>query len=262
MTELHVSANTPSPLWNKVPAITAAFWGIKILATTVGETAADFLNVDLGFGLLGTSGVCAALLAGMLALQVSRDRYVPAIYWPTVVLVSIAGTLFTDYLVDGLGVSLVHATIGFAAALAAVFAGWWASERTLSIHSIFTRRREGFYWLAILTTFALGTAAGDLAAEGLSLGYATSAAVFGGLIALTGLGWKGLGLNGIAAFWTAYVLTRPLGASLGDLLAQPAKDGGLGFGATHTTEIFAAAIVVLVGWLAVSRIDLEPGRRA
>lgn len=247
-------------IWNKVPAVTAAFWIIKVLATTVGETAADFLNVDMGFGLPGTAAVTAAILAGLLWVQMTRDRYAAAIYWPTVVLVSIAGTLLTDWLVDDMGVSLVACAAGFGAALAATFLAWWKAEGTLSIHSIVSARREGFYWLAILSTFALGTAAGDLAAEGLSLGFATSAAIFGGLIALTGLAYRAFGLNGIAAFWIAYVLTRPLGASLGDLLSQPVADGGLGLGATSTTGLFLAAIFALVGWLAVTRIDLEPGR--
>ncbi len=249
-------------IWNKVPAVTAFFWIIKILATTVGETAADFLNEDLGLGLLGTSAATAAVLAVLLWVQVSRDRYVAGIYWPVVVLISVAGTLVTDYLVDDLGVGLGVATAGFGAALAAMFGAWQAAEGTLSIHSIVTVRRELFYWAVILLTFALGTAAGDLLAEGLSLGFATSGAVFGALIALTALAWRAFGLNGVAAFWIAYVLTRPLGASLGDLLSQPASDGGLGFGATSTTEVFLAAIVALVAWLAITRVDLERGRPA
>ena len=152
------------PLFNKVPEVTLFFWIINIMATTVGETAADFLNVNLKLGLTGTSFVMGSILIAFLIWQVRAKKYIPSIYWITVVLLSVFGTLLTDNLVDNLGVSLQTCTAVFGGALMATFVAWYASEKTLSIHSIYTARRELFYWAAILFTFALGTAAGDLAA--------------------------------------------------------------------------------------------------
>src|SRR5258706_3518497 len=169
---------------NKVPEVTIYFWVIKVLATTVGETAADFLSTTLNLGLTGTSFVMGALFALALAIQVVRKSYVPWIYWLTVVLISVVGTLITDNLVDNLGIGLEATTIAFGIALAVVFAVWYAVERTLSIHTIVTTRRELFYWAAILFTFALGTAGGDLASEGLGLGYGQAAFIFAALIAV------------------------------------------------------------------------------
>ncbi len=240
---------------SKVPEVTLYFWIIKILATTVGETAADFLNVNLHFGLTGTSIAMSVLLAIALVRQILYGRYVPWSYWLTVVLISVVGTLITDNLVDNLGVSLQTTTVGFALALAATFALWHASEHTLSIHSIYTLRRELFYWAAILFTFALGTAAGDLAAEGLALGYGQSLLIFGGMIALTTGAYYLLNANAVLCFWIAYVLTRPLGASLGDLLSQPAKLGGLDLGTVVTSAVFLGAIVTLVIFLSITRKD-------
>ena len=243
---------------NKVPAVTIFFWVIKILATTVGETAADFLNVNLKLGLGGTSLVMGVLLLIALAVQLRARKYVPWIYWVCVVLISVVGTLITDNLVDNLGVTLKTATAVFAGSLAAVFAAWYASEKTLSIHTIYTTRRELFYWFAILFTFALGTAAGDLTAEGLGLGYANSALLFGGAIAVVALAHLVLKMNAVTAFWIAYILTRPLGASLGDLLSQPASNGGLGWGTVGTSGIFLTTILVLVVYLTVKRVDTLP----
>ena len=240
---------------SKVPEVTLYFWVIKIMATTVGETAADFLNGKLHLGLTGTTLTMTVLLAVVLVLQFRAPRYVPPIYWLAVVLISIVGTLITDNLVDNFGVPLQTTTILFAIALAATFAVWYASERTLSIHSIYTPKREAFYWLAILFTFALGTAAGDLLAEGLSLGYWRSGLLFAGFIGLVALAWKYLDLNPILAFWAAYVVTRPLGASIGDFLTQSAKDGGLGLGPFRTTTIFLVTILALVAYLTRSRRD-------
>lgn len=231
---------------NKVPEVTLYFWIIKIMATTVGETAADFLSVKLGFGLSGTSYVMGALLLLALAWQLRTRRYVPSIYWVTVVLISVVGTLITDNLVDNFGVPLKVTTIVFALALIATFAAWYASEKTLSIHTIHTTRRELFYWAAILFTFALGTAAGDLTAEGLGVGYAYSAVMFGGMIGLVTLAFYFLRMDAILAFWIAYVLTRPLGASLGDLLSQPTAIGGLGLGTVVTSALFLTTILALV----------------
>src|SRR5438552_1127008 len=168
---------------NKVPEVTLYFWVIKVLCTTVGETAADSLNTGLHLGLTGTTCVMGVLLAVALFFQVRVKKYVPGIYWLTVVLISVVGTLITDNLTDNLGISLVTTTIVFGIALAITFVAWYAKEKTLSIHSIVTTRREAFYWLAILFTFALGTAAGDLTAERFGIGYSVSALLFGGLIA-------------------------------------------------------------------------------
>lgn len=231
---------------SKVPEVTLAFWVVKVLATTVGETAADGLDSALGLGLTGTALVMSALLVAALGVQLTCRSYVPAVYWVVVVLVSVVGTLVTDQLVDGLGVSLRTTTAGFAVALAAVFAAWWASERTLSIHTVTSGRREAWYWLAILVTFALGTAAGDLLAEGLHLGYAVSAVLFAACLAAVWVAHARLGLGAVLAFWTAYVLTRPLGASLGDLLSQERSAGGLGLGTTLTSAAFLLVIVAVV----------------
>lgn len=238
---------------NKVPEVTAWFWIIKVLATTVGETVADYLNTTLGLGLTGTSLVMGSLLAVALGFQFRSRRYVPAVYWLSVVLISVVGTLITDNLTDNLGISLVTTTIVFAVALAATFAGWFLSERTLSIHTIHTSRREGFYWLTILFTFALGTAAGDLVAERLALGYALSAVVFAALIGAVAVTHVASGANAVLTFWIAYVLTRPLGASLGDLLSQPRDTGGLGLGTTLTSALFLLAILATVTHLSRTR---------
>ncbi len=240
---------------NKVPEVTIFFWIIKVLATTVGETAADYLNVDLGLGLTNTMIFMTVLLVVALVLQFRARRYVPWIYWLSVVLISIVGTLITDYLTDERGVALQATTTVFSVALAVTFAVWYASERTLSIHSITTTRRESFYWLAILFTFALGTAAGDLIAETFNLGYWKSALLFVSLIALVAAAYYWLHVNEVVAFWIAYILTRPLGASLGDYLSQPIAGGGLGLGTTATSFLFLAAILAVVAYLAVSHRD-------
>jgi uncharacterized membrane-anchored protein len=241
---------------NKVPEVTLYFWIIKILCTTVGETAADYLNVDLKLGLNGTTYIMGSLLLVVLFFQFRARKYVPGLYWLAVVLISIVGTLITDNLVDNLGVTLVTTTIVFGIALAITFAVWYASERTLSIHTIFTTRREAYYWSAILFTFALGTAAGDLAAERLALGYWKSALVFGAAIGIVTVAHYGLRLNAVLAFWIAYILTRPLGASIGDYLSQPTDSGGLGLGTTGTSAIFLTTILVLVVYLTVTRRDV------
>lgn len=240
---------------NKVPEVTAYFWIIKILCTTVGETAADFLNVNLGFGLTNTTYVMGALLAVVLGAQFRLKRYVPSVYWLAVVLISVVGTLITDNLTDNLGVSLVTSTIAFAGALAATFAAWYAKEGTLSIHTIVTARREAFYWLTVLFTFALGTAAGDLVAEKVNLGYLNSGLIFGGAIALIYAAHRKLNLGAITAFWLAYILTRPLGASIGDWLSQAKVDGGLGLGTTATSALFLSLIASVVVFLTRTRRD-------
>jgi uncharacterized membrane-anchored protein len=240
---------------NKVPEVTLYFWIIKVLCTTVGETASDYLASNVGLGLTKTTYITSALLLAALVAQFRLRRYVPPIYWLGIVLISVVGTQITDSLTDLHGVSLVTTTIVFSIALAAVFLAWFLSERTLSIHTIVTTRRETFYWLTVLFTFALGTAAGDLAAERLALGYSLSAVMFAGVIGLVTLAHRRFGLGPITAFWLAYILTRPLGASLGDFLSQPRASGGLGLGTTVTSMIFLGAILVVVSYLTVTRRD-------
>jgi uncharacterized membrane-anchored protein len=243
---------------NKVPEVTIFFWIIKILPTTVGETAADNLATNLGLGLTGTTWVMSVVLVVVLFCQFRLPRYVPLVYWLAVVLLSIVGTLITDNLTDKYNVALSTTTTVFAITLSVVFIAWYLSERTLSIHTIYTTRREGFYWLAILFTFAFGTAAGDYLAETLNIGYWKSALLFGGAIAVITFAWRYLQLNAVLAFWLAYILTRPLGASLGDYLSQPKTDGGLGLGTNTTTFLFLAAILTVVVYLTVSKRDQSP----
>ena len=240
---------------NKVPEVTLYFWIIKILCTTVGETAADFLNVRLNLGLTVMTFIMSGVLAVALLFQFRYRRYVPGIYWLAVVLISIVGTLITDNLTDNFGVPLATTTIIFSIVLAVVFAAWYASERTLSIHTIVTTRREAFYWLTVLFTFALGTAAGDLTAERLAVGYWKSALLFGGLIGIVTFLHLKLKLNAVLAFWVAYILTRPLGASIGDYLSQPRANGGLGLGTTVTSVIFLLTILAVIVYLTVTKLD-------
>jgi uncharacterized membrane-anchored protein len=244
---------------NKVPEVTLFFWIIKIMCTTVGETAADYLNDNLGFGLTNTTYVSGALLAILLLVQFRLRRYVPAVYWAVVVVISVFGTLITDNMTDGHNVPLTTSTPIFAVILAIVFAVWYGVERTLSIHTIVTTRREAFYWLAILFTFSLGTAAGDLVAEKFSLGYGPSIAIWGGAIALITAAHYARLLGPVLAFWAAYVLTRPLGASIGDFMSQhDHKYGGLGLGTTGTSYIFLGCILALVVFLSVTKRDQTP----
>jgi uncharacterized membrane-anchored protein len=240
---------------NKVPEITLYFWVIKILATTVGETAADYLNSTLGLGLTGTTFVMSGFLIVALIVQFSLKVYVPFVYWLSVVLISVVGTLFSDNLVDNYGIGLPTTTAAFAIALAIVFGVWYWSERTLSIHSIVTTKREAFYWLAVLFTFALGTSAGDLTAEKLAVGYWQSAVFFAALIAATFIAHVRFNANAILTFWIAYILTRPLGASIGDYLSQPSDVGGLALGTTVTSIMFLVVILVVVVYLSITKAD-------
>ena len=231
--------------FNKVPEITLAFWVIKLLSTTVGETAADYLAVDAGLGQGVTRAIMGVLLAVALFIQMRSDRCRPAVYWCAVLLISIVGTQITDALTDGLGISLYVSTAVFAVLLLLTFSLWYLSEKTLSIRSIDTPRREAFYWLAILCTFALGTAAGDLATEALGLGFQVGVGVFSALMALTAVSYR-LGANHVLTFWVAYILTRPLGAAMGDWLSQAHEYGGLGWGAMWTSVAFLSGIAALV----------------
>jgi uncharacterized membrane-anchored protein len=244
---------TPLAPLNRVPKVTLDFWLIKLMAVTVGETAADYLAVNLGFGLTATSLFMTAILAVALVLQFAQKRYVPWAYWVAVVLISIVGTLITDNLVDNFGVQLETTTIWFSIALIVTFVVWYAYEGTLSIHTIFTTRREVFYWLAILFTFSLGTAAGDLVAETFDMGYLTTGLIFGTAIAVITLAYYLLKLDGILAFWLAYILTRPLGASFGDLLSQPVEYGGLGFGTIVTSLLFLGTIAAIILYMTITK---------
>ena len=261
MTTATTAAPTPPrslgrQMLNKVPEITLWFWIIKILCTTVGETVSDYLSDTVGWGLTNTTYVTAAVLIAVLGVQFGLRRYVPLVYWTAVVLISVVGTQITDNLVDNHGVPLRTTTIIFSIALAVTFAAWYAVERTLSIHTIFTTRREAFYWLTILFTFALGTAAGDYLAETLAIGYWKSALLFGGAIAVIALAHFRFGLNAVFAFWAAYVLTRPLGASIGDYLSQPTADGGRGWGTTVTSVVFLVTILAVVVYLSITKRDV------
>ncbi|MFD1797371.1 hypothetical protein FQV27_10420 [Paracoccus aurantiacus] len=263
MSQLDTAPTPPlSGAFNKVPEVTAFFWIIKIMATTVGETGADFLIFNMKLGLPMTSVLMSIVLIAILVAQFRADRYRAWIYWPTVTMISVVGTLITDSLVDTYGVPLEVTTAVFAVLLTATFAIWYAREKTLSIHAIDTPSREGFYWLAILFTFALGTAAGDLMAERIGLGYLPSTAVFAAGILLIFALWRSGHLGAVTAFWIAYILTRPLGASFGDFLSQPVANGGLGLGTTVTSIAFLAIILGLVGYLGLSKVDLEQSRRA
>lgn len=238
---------------NRVPEVTIYFWIIKVLATTVGETAADFLSTTLNLGLSNASYIMSGVLVIALLNQFKLKRYVPASFWFVVVLISIVGTLITDKLVDELGVSLVTTTIIFSVSLLVVFALWYSNEKTLAMHSINTAKRELFYWVAVLFTFALGTATGDLLAEALGLGYAEAGLIFGASIAIIVIGYYYFRMNAVLAFWLAYILTRPLGASMGDLLSQSTKNGGFGFGTVGTSMLFLSIIVSLVIYLSLKQ---------
>ena len=246
-----LNRNTMKQLLIKVPQVTLFFWVIKIMATTVGETAADYLSETFKLGLTTISYIMGGLLLLLLIIQFRTKKYTPAIYWAVVVFISVVGTLISDNLVENLGVSLVTSIIIFGSALTLIFICWYASEKTLSVHSINTTKRELFYWAAILFTFSLGTSAGDFVAESTGLGYAYAAFMFAGIITLTFLAYYYLKLNTIWAFWIAYILTRPLGASLGDLLSQPVSEGGIGLGTTVTSIIFLVIILGLVIYLTI-----------
>jgi uncharacterized membrane-anchored protein len=244
----HLATIRVLQMLNKVPEVTLVFWIIKIMSTTVGETGADYLAVHVGLGTSMTGAIMLCVLAAAMTVQLRARCYVPWIYWLTVVLVSVVGTQITDALTDKLDISLYTSTVGFAVALAMTFAVWYGTERTLSINTIVTTRRELFYWAAILFTFALGTAAGDLATEAVGLGFNLGVVVFGALIAAIAAAYH-FRANAVLTFWLAYILTRPLGASLGDLLSQSRTYGGLGLGTIYTSLAFLTVIVALVAWL-------------
>ncbi|MDF3300764.1 COG4705 family protein [Streptomyces tropicalis] len=248
--------------WNKVPEVTVRFWLIKVLCTTVGGTCADLLDERAGLGLTGVSLLMSAPLAVVLVVQFRSKGHRPGVYWLAVALISVVGTLVSDDLTDSMGVAPEATTTVFAIALVIVFALWYRTERTLSIHHIDTTRREAFYWPAVLFTFALGTSAGDLVAERTGLGHWVSAVLSAAAIAAIALARFSLDLNAVWSFWLAYVLTRPLGASVGDYLSQPAGDGGLGLGTVVTSALFLAVVLALVVHLSVTRKDVTEPEQA
>src|ERR1700759_3727893 len=255
MTTQRIRPTTRVTMLNKVPEVTVWFWIIKILCTTVGESFADWINVGLGNGLNATAAIFTIVLCIVLVVQLLLNRYVPAVYWLTVVVLSVAGTLYTDILTDRLAGPLAVSTSVFAVLLAVVFAGWDARERTLPIHSIVTTPRELFYWLAVLVTFALGTAVGDWTLVLTGWGPGVSVLLPAGLILAIVVGWR-LGANAVLSFWLAYILTRPLGANLGDWFASSSADRGLGLGYGITSAIFLATILAAVVYLTLSRSDV------
>ena len=239
---------------NKVPEVTVFFWVIKVLCTTVGESFADYINETLGFGLTNTTVVFSAALIAVLIAQFRLRRYVPGVYWLAVVLISVVGTLLTDILTDSAGVELWVSTLVFAVLLAVVFGVWYAREQTLSIHTIVTTPRESFYWLTVLVTFALGTAAGDYTLELTGAGPGPSVLLPAGLIAAVFIAWK-LGAGPVLSFWLAYILTRPLGANIGDYLGSSHDDGGLGLGTLGTSVLFLSTILLVVIYLTKTHVD-------
>jgi uncharacterized membrane-anchored protein len=245
----------PAHLIAKVPPVTVLFWIIKVLTTGMGETASDFLarTIDPPIAV----AAAAAVLAVALTVQLRARHYRANVYWFAVVMVSVFGTMAADVLHVGLGIPYTISTTGFAIALAVVLAAWYLSERTLSIHTVTRGRPELFYWATVLATFALGTAAGDLTATTLGWGYLLSGLVFAAAIGVPALAFRARRLNAIAAFWTAYVITRPLGASFADWMGVPVARGGLGWGTGPVTALWAAAIVALV---AVNRSGRPPVR--
>ena len=242
-----------------MPEVTALFWVIKVLTTGMGETTSDYLVHRIAPAAAVLIGAFAFSVA--LAWQFRERRYRAGIYWLAVVMVSVFGTMAADVLHIGLGIPYVVSTTCFSVTLAAVFATWLAKERTLSIHSIYTPRRELFYWAAVLTTFALGTAAGDMTAMTLGLGYFASGVLFAALIAVPAIGHWRFGMNPILAFWFAYILTRPLGASFADWLALPPSRGGVGWGTGPVSLALAGLIACLVAYLAATRRDVEESHR-
>lgn len=242
----------------KVPAITLFFWIIKVLSTTVGETLADYLNSTLGLGDNGTIIVMTAVLAILLAAQLLLTKYVPSVYWATIVAVSTVGTLITDNMHTNFGWQNWQLTILFGVVLIAVFAIWWAQEKTLSIKTINTRKREGYYWVAVLATFAMGTAAGDIFLDDLGFPLLESTFIFLAVIAVIAALWRIKVLGQVFGFWTIYILTRPLGASFGDYLSLSKDEApdALDLGAQNVTLVFLGLIVALVVYLSITKRDV------
>jgi uncharacterized membrane-anchored protein len=239
----------------KVPRVTVYFWIIKILTTAMGESTSDYLvhRFNPYFAVIG--GFFAFVIA--MAIQFSVRRYIPWVYWLAVVMVAVFGTMAADVVHIEFGVPYIVSTLLFAVTLTVVFTAWYRSERTLSIHSIYTRRREVFYWAAVLATFAMGTAAGDLAAYTAKLGFLSAGVFFAVVFAIPGLAYRFFNLNRIFAFWFAYVMTRPLGASFADWMGKSHTARGLNYGDGPVTLVLAILIVALVSYLSISEVDRQ-----
>jgi uncharacterized membrane-anchored protein len=244
---------------SKVPEITAWFWIAKVASTGMGEALADWLYFK--YGTVPTAAVGAILLTGALMLQFGSPRYNTWIYWLAVVAVSVTGTMAADGLHIIVRLPYTQTTAVYAVVLAAIFLMWYASERTLSIHSITSLRREAFYWAAVMATFALGTALGDLTAYTMKIGFFSSALVFLVLIAIPALAYRWFGMNAVLAFWFAYTVTRPLGASIADWLGVPASVGGLAWGRGVVALVLTVPILIAVAYMAVTHVDVarRPG---
>ena len=242
----------------KVPQIAVIFWVIKLLTTALGESAADYSVVAINPYIAVVGGFVILVVA--LIFQFRAKRYQPVTYWFTVAMVAVFGTMAADVLHVQFGVSYLASTVFFALVMLGMFALWYRTEKTLSIHSIHTRRRETFYWLTIMATFALGTAAGDMTAMTLRLGYLTSIFVFAVLIAIPAAAYWLFKANAIVTFWCAYIITRPLGASIADWLGKPASIGGLGIGDGAVTLALTITLIIAVGYVALTHTDSQ--RRA
>jgi uncharacterized membrane-anchored protein len=249
----------PAPLAAKVPEIIALFWVVKILTTAGGEATSDYLKT---WGNLGGGGTEIVLFLIAIVLQFATRRYRALAYWFLAYAIATAGTGISDFLHLDVHIPYAGTTILWAVILIAVFVTWQRREGTLSIHSITTQRREGFYWATVFATFALGTALGDFTATSLNLGYLASGILFGVIILIPAVAWWKFRLNAIAAFWFAYVLTRPLGASFADYISRPRNLSGIGFGDGPTALVFAAIVAILVTYLAIARPDIQHLARA
>jgi uncharacterized membrane-anchored protein len=250
-------ARAALPLAIKVPEITLIFWVLKLLTTGMGEAMSDFMGQQ-SVPIAGAIGILGLWFA--LRLQFRTPEYRAPVYWFAVMMVAVFGTMAADGIRDGAGISYSVTTPLFAVIVAAIFVAWWRSEGTLSIHSITTRRREAFYWAAVLATFALGTAAGDLTAYSLGLGFWESAVLFAVVFAIPAVGWWRFDLNPIVAFWAAYIVTRPLGASFADGFSK-SRGGGLGWGDGTVSAIALVIFIGLVTWVAVTKRDVQERRR-
>ncbi|HVA97977.1 MAG TPA: hypothetical protein VNG53_03700 [Bacteroidia bacterium] len=241
-------------LINRVAGLGVLFWIIKIFSTTVGETAADYVSENLKFGLTNT-----AILMGVITILVAiwnfkQKKYFPPSYWSLIVMMSIEGTLITDFLVEKLNVSLLTLDVVFSIAMGLLFFIWYKKENTLSIHSINNDNREKFYWIIVLTTFALGTGVGDTVSEYMNVGYFYTLIIFGSIFIIAGVLYYSKIINAVLAFWIAFIVTRPIGASLGDLFTQAPKDGGLGMSKATINIVFFIVIIASVTYLSISSL--------
>jgi len=242
-------------LLNRVAGLTIFFWIVKILSTTVGETAADFIADDMKVGLMGTTFLMGAITIGAIFWNFKLKKYFAPSYWFLIVMMSIEGTLITDILVDDYEVSLITLDIVFMIMMLAGFYLWYKKEGTLSIHKINNNSREIFYWLIVLVTFALGTGVGDTLSELLEFGYLNSLMLFGAIFVVAGGLFYAKILDGVTAFWIAFIVTRPIGASLGDLFIQSPSDGGMDISAGTINIVFFTIIIAVVVYLTVSKVD-------